>query len=475
MDANTFHFFSIKGKNFIYNVNTTLCAELDDVALTIIPEILDNDTKGINEKYGHLYSKSDIQECLNDAEILFNNKDAELTLSNKKHTIQHDVASICLHISHDCNLNCKYCYAKGGTYGGKRALMDQETMIKAIDFAFSHSGNIKVLNIGFFGGEPLINFPRIIEAVKYSKENAIKFDKHVAFSMTSNGVSLNPEIMKFISEEYFSLIFSIDGPEEIHDKMRVTRNGTKSHSIILNNILKYMNDYSSDFTVRGTFTRITPNFSQQVLFLNDQGFRSISVEPAILNADHPYSISSEGTISRILFEYNHLADIYLERFKNGNPIHFFHFDNNIKKLLQPQPIVTECGAGGALISVIPDGRIFPCFETALEDKNCIGNLDSGFNPVKRSLFQHMNVNEKDECRRCWIRYTCGGGCHGFNIRFNDDINIPYKPQCYFIKYRYKLSAWILSEVMALGEEAVVKIKNHVLHRTNNNLESNRDC
>ncbi|MCX5855882.1 MAG: SPASM domain-containing protein [Deltaproteobacteria bacterium] len=408
-----------------------------------------------------MYPKSQIRRCIKECNELL-----EICKFNKqpvkyKHCIQHFLASVCLHITHDCNLRCEYCYADAGSYGGERSLMGKEVMTKAIDFAFTHSGKFKEINIGFFGGEPLLNFKRIYEAVQYAKEQAKRINKRVTFSMTSNAVLLNPKIMDFLNQEGFSLIFSIDGPKKIHDKMRKTKNGGFTHSIVLRNLKKFRKKYSDNFTVRGTFTRTTSNFSQQVLFLNDQGFKHVSVEPAQLDEKHPHAISHNGAISRILYEYDQLAEIYLERFNQNNPLHFFHFDQNLRNLLHPVPKYTECGAGGGFVSVIPDGRIFPCFETVPEEKNCIGHVDSGFDKQKRRQFQRMYVDVKRECRKCWIRYHCGGGCHAFNIRYNNNITIPYKPQCVFIKYRFKLAAWILSEIAAQGDKSIKKLKTHL--------------
>lgn len=279
--------------------------------------------------------------------------------------------------------------------------------------------------------------------------------------MTSNAVLLTPQIMDFIHRENFSLLFSIDGPKNIHDRMRKFPKGKGTHFYVLKQVKKIFNDYSKAFTVRGTFTKTTPDISEQILYLNEQGFKSISVEPAQLAANHPHSISTYEEISRIKLEYDRMADIYLERFISGKPISFFHFDNCLKRLFQPHPNHTECGAGASFIAITPDGRIFPCFEAVVEKKNCIGHINSGFDKQKRMLFQKMHVDARQECSNCWIKYFCGGGCHAFNIRYNNNISVPYKPQCKFIKYRFKLSAWMLSEIMNKGEKAINKLKKHL--------------
>jgi uncharacterized protein len=339
--------------------------------------------------------------------------------------------------------------------------MSRQIMQKAIDFTFAHSGDSKSVNIGFFGGEALLNFKLICEAVEYAKKEANTLNKRVTFSLASNATLLTAGIMDFISRENFSLLFSLDGPQKIHDRMRISRNGENTHSVVLRKIKKYARGYSESFTVRGTFTKTTPNFSEQVIYLNDQGFKSISVEPAQLAENNPHSISNYSDMQRIMLEYDKLADIYLERIRKGKPLHFFHFDNCLRKLLNPSPSHTECGAGSGYIAVAPDGNIFPCFESVAERKNSIGNINSGFYMRKRIVFQRMHVDAKKECRDCWIKYYCGGGCHAFNIRYNYDINIPYKPQCEFIKYRFKLAVWLLSEISAAGEKAINTLEKHI--------------
>lgn len=473
MHTNGIYFFTIRGKYFAYDVHSTACVELDSIGLTILPEMLSGDAEGLEEKYAHAYPRSQLRTCIKQCRELLSNGSFGVKSNPYRHRVQENVSSVCLHISHKCNLNCEYCYADAGSFGRERMLMGREMMLKAIDFAFTHSGDLDQLDIGFFGGEPLINFKLIRESVGYAKEQAKKFNKKVTFSMTSNATLLTPEIMGFISQEDFSLIFSIDGPKKIHDRMRKFPTGKGSHARVIENIGEYLRHYSDDFTVRGTFTRTTPNFSEQVLFLSDKGFKSVSVESAQLDASHPHSISTDGEILRAKLEYDKLADFYLERFDKDKPLHFFHFDYDLRKLLNPQPTHTQCGAGSGFISITPDGSIFPCFEMVVEEENCIGHIDTGFDIRKRKRFQKMHADVKKECRECWIKYNCGGGCHAFNIRYNHDIKIPYKPYCEFMKYLYMLSAWILSEIKKRGEEAVEKLKKHLhIVRSNKVIREN---
>lgn len=461
MQIENVYFFSIRDKYFAYDIYTTHCVEIDDIALTILPELLAGAGNELGEKYAHLYLKTSLLRCIKECKELIESGILGAKISPCRHNIQSNIATLCLHIAHDCNLRCEYCYADAGSFGGNRMLMSSEVMMKAVDFAFSNSGDTKELSIGFFGGEPLLNFKLICEAVRYSKECAEKFDKKVDFRLTTNATLLTPNVMDFINKENFSLLFSIDGPKNIHDRMRKFKSGMGSHYNVLKNIKKYSHKYSANFTVRGTYTRTTPNFSEQVLFLNEQGFKKISVEPAQLDAIHPHSISNNSEILRIKCEYDKMANIYLDRFNSDAPISFFHFDHCLGKLLQPWPYFSECGAGGGFIAITPDGRIFPCFETVVEKDNCIGHIDFGFDQEKRNIFQRMNVDKRKGCKECWIRYFCGGGCNAFNIRYNHNIHIPYKPHCELTKYRFKLACWILSEIIGKGEKAINKLKKHL--------------
>ena len=456
------HFFSVRNRSFAFDIHTTACVEVDDVGLSVLREMLSGAREGLDVKYAGVYPKAAVRASQRECRDLLSTKALGAGPIPYRHRRQDALLAVSLHIAHDCNLRCAYCYADAGTFGRKRTVMDHETMIRAIDFTFEHSAQNPSLNIGFFGGEPLLRFPLIREGVRYAREQARKRDKKVSFSMTSNATLLSPAVMEFISREGFSLIFSLDGPQRIHDRMRTNRAGRGTHRRVLANIKEYARRYSPSFTVRGTFTRTTPDFADQVVFLNRQGFKSVSVEPAQLDDEHPHGLSTEADLLRVRLEYDRLAELYVRRFREGRPLHFFHFDYALGRLLQPRPQHTQCGAGAGFIAVAPDGRVFPCFEAVVEEHNCIGHIDTGMDPEKRRTFQRMHADRRRGCRACWLRYHCGGGCHAFNIRYNDDIHEPYRPYCVFAEHRLMLSAWILAEISQSGPEAVERLKRHVL-------------
>lgn len=455
------HYFTTNNDLFAYDVNSTACVKIDRMALSILPEILSGNKKEINKQFASIYPKAKLTKCVSECQSLLDTKLFGRKPLPYNHELQDEILTVSIHIVHKCNLACEYCYADSGTFGRPESVMNLETCLKAIDFVFTHSPGKQKINIGFFGGEPLMNIAVIRKGVAYAKALAAKFEKKLSFSMTTNATLLTPDIMEFLSMERFSLIFSIDGPKRIHDRMRHFASNSGSHKTVLSNIKTFRKQFSDGFTVRGTFTRTTPNFVDQVLFLNNQGFKHVSVEPAQLHPNHPHAIAKDHDILRILAEYDELAKIYLARFDENRPLHFFHFDYILNKLINPKPTHTQCGAGGGLIAIIPDGRIFPCFEMAVEDENCIGDINSGFVKTKREHFQRMHADCKSKCAGCWLKYFCGGGCHAFNIRFNNDIQIPYEPYCLFAKHRFKLAAWILSEIIDRGDSAVGKLKTHL--------------
>lgn len=453
-------YFSERGKHFAFDTVTTACAEVDEIGLSLLPDIVAGQGD-LEKKYRNAYPIQDIRSCIKQCNRLLAGGTFGTKTTPYRHVVQNDILALCLHASHRCNLNCEYCYADAGTFGDKNTLMSEDVMLRAIDFAFKHSGRMRVLDIGFFGGEPLLNFRFIKKGVAYAKKLGDQYSKKVMFSMTSNATLFTKEVMEFVSREGFSLILSCDGPAKTHDRMRKTGSGKGTHSTVLGNILTYMRKYSDAFTVRGTFTRATPNFTDQVLFLNEHGFRNISVEPAQMPDDHPYAISRECDILRVNAEYDKLADIYLDRLFANKPISFFHFDYGLRAILEPRPIHTQCGAGSGFISITPDGKIFPCFEAAVEKENCIGDIGKGFNTLKRKKYQRQHADIKKSCNQCWARYFCGGGCHALNYRFHGDITLPYIPNCEFTKKRYTLSAWILSKVVERGDRHIQRLRKHL--------------
>jgi uncharacterized protein len=454
------HFFDVRGKFFAFDVDTTACVELDEPGMAMLRE-LSAVGKFDDSRYAHLYPASAFIKCREELERFRKAGYFAGRTSPYRHRKQEGLLAICLHVAHDCNFRCEYCYAHGGSFGRRRRLMSRRTARRAIAFAFEHAEPAGKLNVGFFGGEPLINFDVVRDAVAYAKAESRARGIGVSFGMTTNAALLDGREAGFLAKEGFSLILSLDGPATIHNRMRKDKRGGQTHGRVLKNVRGFSARYGDRFTVRGTFTRTTPNFTEQVLFLNDLGFASVSVEPAQLPSTHRHAISENADLLRVYREYEKLADVYLSRFFSGKPISFFHFDYPLRRLLYPQPIHTQCGAGSGFISVTPDGDIFPCFEMVLESPNRIGTILEGFDSLTREKFQKLHADSKPGCRGCWIKYYCGGGCHAFNIRFNDSELKPYEINCRLTEYRLRLAAYMLSEITAHGKSSINRLKSHL--------------
>jgi len=454
-------FFRIRDKCFAYSINNTQCVSIDNLTLSVLPRLLENKNEWIHKMYSPVFTDSELDSCINQCLEFLNEQKSYRKGDSYKYQINQDINNICLLLAYDCNLRCEYCYAHGGSFGEQRMLMSQNVMTKAIDFCLKNTGKEEKIQIGFFGGEPLLNFDVIVKCVTYANRRVSEINKEVTYSIVTNATLLNQEIMDFLYNNNFSIIFSIDGPKSIHDRHRKSMTGKSTHSLVLHNVLTFKKNYTDDFTIRGTFTSITPNFSEQVLFLNDLGFNQISVEEAQLSEKHPGSIYSQSDILRIQLEYDKLADIFLEWFDKGKHLHFYPFENCLRDIINPKTQHRPCGSGCNVIAIAPDGSIFPCFEAAIEKENIIGHIDKGFDDTKRLVFQSNYVDKYKLCQECWLKYFCGGGCYSFNIHYNRNIGIPYQPNCDLTKYRYMISAWIMSKIIERGEEAVMKLKSNL--------------
>ncbi len=354
------------------------------------------------------------------------------------------VKALCLHISHDCNLCCEYCFAGGGDYHGERGHMSFETARAAVDFLIARSGGISNLEMDFFGGEPLMNFGVVRQTVAYAKRRAKEAGKHFKFTLTTNGLLLDDEITDFLNEEMDNVVLSLDGRPEVHNRVRKTRNGKDSFDLIADKFLAFRQKRGDkSYYVRGTFTAENLDFSRDVLFLNDLGFDQISVEPVVLPPEHRLAIKREH-LPRILAEYETLAKEYVRRRQTDKWFNFFHFmiDLNGGPCLSKR--LTGCGAGGSYLSVTPSGKIYPCHQFAEEQDYCLGSV---FRPEDlrediRETFAASNLLTKPSCRECFAKYHCSGGCSANSVHLCGDINKPYEISCEMMKKRTELALGI---------------------------------
>lgn len=356
-----------------------------------------------------------------------------------------EVKALCLHICHDCNLRCKYCFADEGAYHAAREMMSLETAKRAIDFLIANSGARKVLEVDFFGGEPLMNLDVIKATVAYAKEEAAKRNKRFLFTTTTNGLLLDDDAIEFLNAEMENVVLSLDGRKEVHDAVRKTVNGKGSFDVVIEKIKKFVRIRGNkNYYVRGTFTAKNLDFSKDVLFLADQGFRSLSVEPVV--TDIPDLQIKEEHLPVIEREYEALCDEYVRREQEGRGFSFFHFHIDLEGGPCLQKRVSACGAGNEYFSVVPNGDIYPCHQFAGDAKWKMGSVyEEGLNSEIRSLFANSCLFTREKCGDCFAKFICSGGCNANNYHYNGDINQPYEMTCAMMKKRIECAMYVLAE------------------------------
>ncbi|MBE7086931.1 MAG: thioether cross-link-forming SCIFF peptide maturase [Clostridiales bacterium] len=356
------------------------------------------------------------------------------------------VKALCLHICHDCNLSCEYCFAGKGKYKGKSEYMSFEVARRAVDFLIKNSGNRKILEMDFFGGEPLMNLDVVKQTVAYAKEEGAKHNKTFLFTLTTNAVLLNKETAEYLNAEMENVVLSLDGRKSVHDGVRKTLNGKGSYEVIIENIKRFIEMRGDkNYYVRGTFTNRNLDFGNDVLALADIGAKHISLEPVVLDQNDPLYISKDK-LPEIREEYRRLARVYLDRKAKGLPLfNFFHFAVDLEGGVCLKKRVSACGAGNEYFSITPSGDIFPCHQFADKPQFKMGNVFEGkLNDEIRSMFKNASLYTKEKCKDCFAKYHCSGGCAANNVGFNGDINTPYEITCDMMKARFECALHLYS-------------------------------
>lgn len=346
------------------------------------------------------------------------------------------VKALCLHIAHDCNLACRYCFAEEGEYHGRRAMMSFETGKKALDFLVKASGSRINLEVDFFGGEPLMNWQVVKDLVAYGRSLEEPYHKKFRFTLTTNGVLLKDEIMDFLNQEMSNVVLSIDGRKEVNDRMRPHRGGQGSYDEILPAFRKLAESRNQmNYYVRGTFTRHNMDFSKDVLHLADQGFEQISVEPVVAEDGEEYALRPED-LETLKAEYDKLAAALLERRKEGRPVNFFHFMIDLSGGPCVAKRLTGCGSGTEYLAVTPWGDLYPCHQFVGKEEFLLGNVDEGI--LRSDLvdgFRSCNVYSKEKCKNCFAKFYCSGGCAANSYNFHHRLDDTYDLGCELQKKR----------------------------------------
>ncbi len=360
------------------------------------------------------------------------------------------VKALCLHIAHDCNLACKYCFAGEGEYHGKRALMSLEVGKKALDFLVKNSGNRVNLEVDFFGGEPLLNWQVVKDLVTYGRSLEEPNHKKFRFTLTTNGILLDDEVLEFANREMSNVVLSIDGRKEIHDLMRPHRGGQGSYDEVVPKYKKAAESRKQmNYYVRGTFTRNNLDFAEDVKHLADEGFEQISVEPVVARPEEDYALRMED-VPAILREYDELALEYIRRKKAGKGFNFFHFMINLEGGPCVAKRLSGCGSGTEYLAVTPWGDLYPCHQFVGEEKFLMGNVFDGLKAKElQEEFKGCNVYAKEKCRKCFAKFYCSGGCAANAYKFHGSINDAYDIGCELQRKRVECAIMIKA---ALAEE-----------------------
>ena len=443
------------GYNIVLDVNSGSVHVVDDVVYDVIPLFEEKRKEEIYDDLKDRYNEEEIKEAIEEVEelkkeeMLFTEdvyKDYVLDFKKRKTVVK----ALCLHIAHDCNLACKYCFAEEGEYHGRRALMSFEVGKKALDFLIENSGNRRNLEVDFFGGEPLMNWEVVKQLVEYGRSKEKEHNKNFRFTLTTNGVLLNDEIMEFLNKEMSNVVLSLDGRKEVNDMMRPFRNGKGSYDMIVPKFQKFAQKRGQkDYYIRGTFTRNNLDFSKDVMEFADLGFKQISIEPVVASEEESYAIQKED-IPKICEEYDKLAKEYIKRKKEGRGFEFFHFMIDLEQGPCVAKRLSGCGSGTEYLAVTPWGDLYPCHQFVGEEEFLLGNVEEGITNINmRDEFKLCNVYAKEKCKDCFARFYCSGGCAANSYKFHHSITDAYDIGCELERKRVECAIMIKA---ALAEE-----------------------
>ena len=463
------HQYVSNGYNIVLDVNSGCVHVVDEMTYRAVPfveEALAQNAQGIEELTAYVTERLDIcagetaeastlreviEEILElkEAGMLYTEDIYERYIGEFKNR-ETVVKALCLHIAHDCNLACKYCFAEEGEYHGRKALMSFEVGKKALDFLVASSGNRVNLEVDFFGGEPLLNWQVVRDLVAYGRSLEEPHHKKFRFTLTTNGVLLNDEILEFANKEMANIVLSIDGRQKIHDLMRPHRGGQGSYDEVVPKYKKVAESRKQmNYYVRGTFTRNNLDFAEDVKHLADEGFEQISVEPVVAADTEEYALREED-LPVILSEYDKLALEYIRRKKEGKGFNFFHFMIDLEGGPCVAKRLSGCGSGTEYLAVTPWGDLYPCHQFVGQEQFLMGNVDTGIVRTDiRDTFKTCNVYAKEKCRDCFAKFYCSGGCAANAYNFSGSINGAYDLGCELQRKRVECAIMIKA---ALADE-----------------------
>ena len=451
------HKFCQNGYHIVLDVNSGAVHVVDELT----DKLLDFLTPPLEEKcpvraleaLSSVYHKAEIEAAY--AELLTLYQGGQLYSEDDYEPfasmmVDSPIKAMCLHVAHDCNLRCAYCFASTGGYGTGRKLMPLEVGKKAIDFLIEKSEGRRNLELDFFGGEPLMNFDMVKETVQYARKREKETGKYFRFTITTNGLMLDDDKIDFINKEMSNVVLSLDGRPEVNDRVRCRTNGAGSYEAVLPKFQRLVEQRGQDqYYVRGTFTKYNLDFAKDVEHFANAGFEQISVEPVVSSPDQPYALT-EADLPAIFAEYERLSLWLIEKKKAGDGVNFFHFMLDLDQGPCAIKRLRGCGCGNEYVAVTPEGDLYPCHQFVGMDEWKMGSLlDGTLNKGMKNRFAKATVYAKEECKACWAKFYCSGGCNANSQQYCGDICKPLKLSCELEKKRLECAIMIKA---ALAEE-----------------------
>ena len=456
------HQYKLGGYNIVLDTCSGSVHSVDEVAYDIIAmyesATADEIVRAMMEKYGDRedVTEEEIRLCIGDVEALkqmgklFTPDTFAPMAGTLKERSGDVVKALCLHVAHTCNLNCSYCFASQGKYHGDRALMSFEVGKRALDFLIEHSGKRRNLEVDFFGGEPLMNWDVVKDLVKYARSVEKEHGKNFRFTLTTNGVLIDDDVIEFSNKEMSNVVLSLDGRKEIHDRLRVDYAGNGSYDRIVPKFKKFVESRGGkNYYMRGTFTHANPDFTKDVFHMADMGFTELSMEPVVCAEGDPAGLTKED-IETVKEQYEILADEMLRRQQEGRPFTFYHYMLDLTEGPCIYKRISGCGSGTEYMAVTPWGDLYPCHQFVGEESYKLGNIWDGVtNTALREEFRACNAYSRPECKDCWAKLYCSGGCAANAYHATGTIVGVYKPGCELFKKRIECAI-----MMRVAEDAM---------------------
>ena len=454
------HQYKLNGYDIVLDTASGSVHLVDDVAYDIIEmyksRTPDEICAAVCAKYPEV-TREDVLECLDDiaaleeAHKLFTPDDYE-ELAGEYKERSKVIKALCLHVAHTCNLNCSYCFASQGKYHGERALMSFEVGRRALDFLVENSGTRRNLEVDFFGGEPLMNWQVVKDLVAYARSIEKDAGKNFRFTLTTNGVLLDDEVTEFCNCEMHNVVLSLDGRKEVNDRFRVDVAGNGSYERIVPNFQRFVAARGDkSYYMRGTYTHYNPDFTNDLFHMADLGFTELSMEPVVCAPGDPCALTEED-FPVLCEQYELLAKDMLRRWREGRPITFYHYMIDLKHGPCVYKRISGCGSGTEYMAVTPWGELFPCHQFVGDPKYSLGNIWDGVtNTAAQDEFRHCNAYSRPDCKDCWARLYCSGGCAANSYHATGSIGGVYEYGCRLFKKRIEC-AIMLQAAMELGED-----------------------